>query len=363
MHELLAPCAFVGEQVVLTKRQDLFTVLRVPGIDPECLDLAQLDHIVQRFQSSLRILGPEYRVYQYILKRDSPELPSSERQHLITERRAEWLGNRAESLYSVELYLVVLRMRTFRDTTVRSLLSWFSAKQSMQVSRKELQRESELLTTAVNSLAVQLQDTTRPYVVSRVETMSFLRRLVNYTPWKSGVRSAIQSFHVDQQIAQAGVECWPRHLKQDDHFIKVLSLSELPAQTFSHLLRGVLAVPCGFVICSEWQRQDNHAMRSQIDKKRRHYHFAKTSMMSYIGGGSETKEHEILIDDSKTAVVHELNQCLREMEVNENYFGRFSLTITLYHADEPKLSSVRWQRWRRSSRRTTRSLRRRATTC
>ena len=44
-------------------------------------------------------------------------------------------------------------------------------------------------------------------------------------------------------------------------------------------------------------------MRSQIDKKRRHYHFAKTSMMSYIGGGSETKEHEILIDDSKTAVV------------------------------------------------------------
>jgi len=337
MHELLAPCAFVGENVVLTKRQDLFTVLRVPGIDPECLDAEQLAHIVQRFQSSLRILGPEYRVYQYILKRNSPELPYAEHQHSVTERRAEWLGERAQSLYSIELYLVVLRKRTLQDTTVRSLLSWFSAKQTLQVSRKELQREAELLTTAVNSLAVQLQDTARPTIVGRVGTMGFLRRLVNYTPWKASIPSSIQDFHVDQQIAQAGVECWPRHLKQDDFLIKVLSLSELPAQTFSHLLRGVLSIPCGFVICSEWQRQDNHAMRSQIDKKRRHYHFAKTSMMSYIGGGSETKEHEILIDDSKTAVVQELNQCLREMEVNENYFGRFSLTVTLFHSDEPTL--------------------------
>lgn len=167
--------------------------------------------------------------------------------------------------------------------------------------------------------------------------MLFLRRLVTYTPWKAGIASSIQDFHVDQQIAQAGVECWPRHLKQDEHFIKVLSLVELPAQTFSHLLRGVLAVPCGFVICSEWQRQENHVMRREIDKKRRHYHLAKTSMLSYVGGGADTKEHEILIDDSKTAVVAELNRALGEMEVNENYFGKFSLTVTLYHPREPEL--------------------------
>ncbi len=337
MHELLSPCAFVGEHVVLTKRQDLFSVLRVPGIDPECLDAAQLNHIVQRFEASLRIFGPEYRVYQYLLKRDSPELPNAEHRHPASVSRAEFLAGRAESLYSIELYVVVLRMRTLQDSTMRAFLSWFSVNQTMQVSRKELARESELLMNTVNSLVVQLQDTARPYVLGRADSMLFLRRLMNYTPWKAGVTSAIQDFHIDQQIAQAGVECWPRHLKQDDHFIKVLSLSELPAQTFSHVLRGLLSVPCGFVICSEWKREDNHKMRAQIDKKRRHYHFAKTSMMSYLGAGSDTKEHEILIDDSKTAVVNELNQCLREMEVNENYFGRFSLTITLYHVDEPAL--------------------------
>jgi type IV secretory pathway VirB4 component len=128
MHQLLAPCAFAGEHVVLTKRQDLFTVLRVPGIDPECLDSAQLDYMAQRFAASMRILGPEYRVYQYILKRDSPELPSSPRRHPVAARRAEWLGDRAENLYSIELYWVVLRMRTFQDTSIRSFLSWFSVK-------------------------------------------------------------------------------------------------------------------------------------------------------------------------------------------------------------------------------------------
>jgi len=342
MHEQFAPCSFVGESVVLTKRQDLFTVLRVPGIDPECLDLAQLDYIVRRFEAALRILGPEYRVYQYILKQDSPDLPVAEHPGPLAERRQEWLSARAADLFSVRLFLVVLRERRLQDvstarTITGNLLSWFSAKQTLAVSRKELDREVELLSTAVHSLAVQLQDTARPVVLGRVETMSFLRRLVNCTPWKADTIAAVQDFHVDQQIAQSGIECWPRHLKQDDQLIKVLSLVELPAQTFSHLLRGLLSVPCGFVIVTEWQRQDNHKMRREIDKKRRHYHFAKTSMMSYVGGGSDTKEHEILIDDSKTAVVEELNRCLREMEVNENFFGKFSLTIALYHHSEATL--------------------------
>ena len=59
-------------------------------------------------------------------------------------------------------------------------------------------------------------------------------------------------------------------------------------------------------------------------------------MMSYLGNG-QPRPDEILVDDSKTAVVDELNRCLREMEVNENFFGRFSLTITLYHPDEALL--------------------------
>ena len=191
MHEQFAPCSFLGDSVVLTKRQDIFSVLRVPGIDPECLDAAQLDHIVQRFEAALRILGPEYRVYQYILKRDSPELPTAEHPSPIILSRQEWLKERSEQLYSVELYLVILREKSLQDSgTARTLsahlISRFSTRETLQASRKELDRQSELLTTAVSSLVVQLQDTVRPYVLDRVKTVGFLRRLVNYTPWKAG---------------------------------------------------------------------------------------------------------------------------------------------------------------------------------
>ena len=56
-------------------------------------------------------------------------------------------------------------------------------------------------------------------------------------------------------------------------------------------------------------------------------------MLSYIGNPNP-RQDEVLIDDSKTAVVDELNQALREMEVNEKHFGRFALTVALYHQDE-----------------------------
>src|SRR3954447_2581421 len=59
-------------------------------------------------------------------------------------------------------------------------------------------------------------------------------------------------------------------------------------------------------------------------------------MLSYVGN-TNPRPDEVLIDDSKTAVVEELNNALREMEVNENHFGRFSLTMALYSESEASL--------------------------
>src|SRR3954452_8714719 len=53
MHELLAPCALVGE-AVLTKRGDVFTVLRISPVDPECLEPDAVAAICHRFDAVLR---------------------------------------------------------------------------------------------------------------------------------------------------------------------------------------------------------------------------------------------------------------------------------------------------------------------
>jgi type IV secretion/conjugal transfer VirB4 family ATPase len=321
MHELFAPCVLMDEHTVLTKRQDLFSVLRVEGIDAECLDPEEIGRICQRFESALRMLGTEYRIYQYLIKRNCRGLSAP------TVERTAWLESRR--LYSIDLYIVLLRMRPLLHGAVRSLAARFSTREVLHVSLREIRREVDMLASAVGSLVIQLQDAVRPAVLDQTEIMAFLRNLANCEPWRAVL---VQDFHVDQQMTQAGIECWPNHLKQGDQYIKVLSLTEPPSQTFANMLRPLLDVGCEFVIASEWRRESNLEARRVIEAKRRHFHFAKTSIMSYFGN-SNPRPDEVLIDDSKTAVVDELNQALRAMEVEENHFGRFSLTVALHDPD------------------------------
>src|SRR4051794_37053031 len=320
MHELLAPCALIGDSV-LTKRGDLFTVLRISPVDPECLEPDAVAAICHRFDAVLRALGPEYRIYQYLFRRDRPELSRPMSQEPLCEGRAQWLERRRAELYSISLFLVILRMRS-AEQQGGNLASVLSMRRTLEVSQSALRRDSDALSTAVGSICVQLERLLRPQRLDRAETLAFLRQLVNTTSYKADVHGSVQDFHLDQQMAASTLECWPRYLRQDDYFIRLLSMTEPPAQTFPHLLRGLLSVPCNLTLCSEWKREPNQTVRREIDKRRRHYHLAKTSMLSYVGN-TNPRPDEVLVDDSRTAVVEELNNALREMEVNENYFGRF----------------------------------------
>ena len=337
MHALLAPSAFVNDSTVLAKSGDVFTTLRLTGKDPECLEEAEIADVVLRFSAAIRTLGPEYRVYQYLVKQHSPEIPDDQTADEIQHRRLEFLKGRARNLYSVRLYLVVLRMRQITDTGALELLNRFSVRHELRVAMSDLRRQADALSIAVRSLQVQLKDVLSPVILGRAEVLAFLRSLVNCTPWKSAVVGSVEDSDVDRQMAQSGLECWRTHLEQDRYRIKVLSLVELPAQTFPHMLRGLLALPCNATICTQWKREPNQVTRKEIDQKRRHYHLGKSSLLSYFGNANPRPD-EVLIDDSKSAVVEALNGALTEMEMNENYFGRFGLTITLYDEDQSVLN-------------------------
>jgi len=60
---------FLDDQVFLTKGGDVGVVLRVEGVDYECLDCKQTDSLTKRLESALRLLGSQFRVYQFLLTR------------------------------------------------------------------------------------------------------------------------------------------------------------------------------------------------------------------------------------------------------------------------------------------------------
>ena len=74
-NENVSVYGFVDEHVFLTKTGDLGVVLEVEGVDYECLDHKHTDGLAKRLESALRLLGPQFRVYQFLFKSTHEQIP------------------------------------------------------------------------------------------------------------------------------------------------------------------------------------------------------------------------------------------------------------------------------------------------
>src|SRR5260370_39964204 len=74
-NELVNLYGFVDSHVFFTKTGDLGVVLEVRGGDYECLHGKTLDALTKRLQSALKLLDENYRIYQYLFKRNNESIP------------------------------------------------------------------------------------------------------------------------------------------------------------------------------------------------------------------------------------------------------------------------------------------------
>ena len=61
---------FVDQHAFLTKSGDVGVILQVRGVDYECLDGNSLDTLTKRLESALRLFDENFRIYQYLFKRN-----------------------------------------------------------------------------------------------------------------------------------------------------------------------------------------------------------------------------------------------------------------------------------------------------
>ncbi len=112
LNALIPVFAFLDEHTFLTKSGDLGVAFRVRGVDYECLDPSQVDHIARRFEVALRSLTEDYRIYQYLLKRNCPAIPYRTYGLPVVDKAIEgcmaFLADRSDKLYSLDLYFVPL---------------------------------------------------------------------------------------------------------------------------------------------------------------------------------------------------------------------------------------------------------------
>lgn len=339
---------FVDDQTFLTKSAEVGVIVGIQAPEYECLDPDQKAAVTRRFESALRSLDERFRVYQILLKRDRVEIPHTTHANRVVQQaitnRIEYLKAKADELYSLEIYFVVLYQGFRRDQKLSHLLHALARTPNTAVRRmlsqrnkatligSQIEQATAALHNKVSSFLLHLNDAVDASILPKEQAFRVFRRLLNYDPLKSDAVGLKHDTFLDYYVCDSALECHRGYLRLDDAYVKVLALKEPPAQTFAHLLRALQEIPCNLIVVTEWKRESNVKVRKQVQSKRRHFHNSKTSMLAHLNS-SEKAPGSVLVDDGKAAQVASLGECLKEMEIQGNYFGEFSLTIVLYGDD------------------------------
>jgi type IV secretion/conjugal transfer VirB4 family ATPase len=346
---------FIGPQTFLTKTGDVGVILEVRGVDYECLDAASVDGFTKRLESALKLFDENYRIYQYLFKRNNEAIPYQLYANPVVDaaikNRIAYLRRKADTLFSLSLYFVVLHEPNQVTHKMGSALAkfpknpkaaldelgaHFSSEKQIVVLGRQVNKAQAALVQKARSFILQVSDFLPIRMLDKQEAFRVLKRTLNFTPDKIDLAKLKYDTFLDYYLPESSLECHRGHLRVDNYYVKVLTLKEPSAQSFPLIFQRLLEVEANYYVVTEWKKEDSGKMRRIIQAKRRHFHNTKRSFASQASL-NDTAAQDVLLDDSKESQVRELGEGLKEIELHGNYFGRFSLTVVIYDLDLAKV--------------------------
>ena len=353
---------FLDEHSFLTKSGDVGAVLTVSGVDFEGLDGSSIDQYTKRLEAAFKVLDDQCRIYQYLFKRNDPSIPCGEYDDPVVNaairNRIAYFKNKAEHLYSLEIFYVVVletpagtkalrRVFTGGNQADKSGGRWaeisalLSAKSEILLVDEDLRRAQATLNQRISSFLLQVSDFLPVRLLEKQEAFRVLKRILNFTRQKLELARLKHDSFLDFYLAESHLECHRSFLRLDDYYVKVFTLKEPSAQSFPLIFQKLLEAEANFFIVTEWKREDTAKSRGRIHSRRRHFHNTKRSLVSNMNtSDAPTAAQDVLVDNSKEAQIQALGQALTDIEVNGNYFGEFSLTIVAYDLDLQRLETA-----------------------
>ena len=351
---------FVDDEILLTKSGDVGIVFSIEGVDYECLDTNTIDNLTRRLTAAFRIFDEKCRVYQYLFKRNRESIPFKTYPNPIVnaaiQNRIEYLKTKADSLYSFQICYVVLyegfryntsilkslaRLASEPGEAIRELKALLSVRKRTVLIGSELDRLLSALHAKARSFVGQVADFVSARVLGKEEAFQVLKQILNFSPLKIENARLRRDTFLDYYLCESHVECHRGFLRVDDYYVKVLTLKDPSAQSFPLIFKRLFEVEANYFLCSEWQKQDPAKSRSFIHSRRRHFHNTKRSLASYATTSDQPqRSDDVLVDDSKEAQVRDLGEALKELEIQGNYFGNYSITVVVYDQNLAKVESA-----------------------
>jgi type IV secretion/conjugal transfer VirB4 family ATPase len=346
---------FIDSHVFLTKSGELGVILEVRGVDYECLDGASIDGLTKRLESALKLFDDNYRVYQYLFKRNNEAIPYKLYCNPVVDtairNRIAHLAAKADTLFSLAVYYVIFfegsrpkrktgsALARFPEQPVKALgelWTYFSTRKQVVFLDREITKAQATLLQKAESFILQVSDFLTVRLLDKQEAFRILKKTLNFAPDKLELAKLKYDTFLDYYLCESHLECHRGHLRLDDYYVKVLTLKEPSAQSFPLIFKRLLEVEANYYVVTEWKKEDSGKTRRIIQAKRRHFHNTKRSFISQVNL-NDAAPQDVLLDDSKESQVRELGEGIKEIELHGNYFGQFSLTVVIYDLDLAKV--------------------------
>ena len=355
LNEQINLYGFIGSDVFLTKTGEVGVLFEVRGVDYECLDPASIDALTKRLESALKLFDENYRFYQYLFKRNNETIPYQLYGNPVVDtaikNRLAYLGSKADTLFSLSVYYVVLyqgfqashqllstlfELPKNPKKVIADLWAHLSGEKQTVVLGQHVSNAQTVLIQKARSFILQVSDFLAVRMLEKHEAFRVLKKTLNFHPDKLDLAKLKHDTFLDYYLPESSVECHRGHLRVDDYYVKVLTLKEPSAQTFPLIFKRLLDVEANYYVVTQWRKEDSGKMRRIIQAKRRHFHNTKRSFQSQVSL-NDAPTQDVLLDDSKEAQVRELGEASSEIELHGNYFGEFSLTVVVYDLDLAKV--------------------------
>src|SRR5271157_824610 len=317
---------FIGPNVFLTKSGEVGVILEVRGVD-----------------------------YQYLFKRNNETIPYKLYANPVVDtaikNRIAYLGSKADTLFSLSIYYVVLyqgfqvsqklgtALAEFPKNPRKALAdlgAHFSSQRQTVVLGQHVSNAQAALVQKARSFILQVSDFLAVRMLDKQEAFRVLKRTLNFHPDKLALAKLKYDTFLDYYLPESHLECHRGYLRLDDYYVKILTLKEPSAQSFPLIFKRLLEVEANYYVVTEWKKEDSGKTRRIIQAKRRHFHNTKRSFVSQVSL-SAAPTQDVLLDDSKESQVRELGEGIAEIELHGNYFGQFSLTVVIYDLDLAKV--------------------------
>jgi type IV secretion system protein TrbE len=336
-NSLLAPHRFVDDHVFLTKGNEVGVVLRLQGLDYECLTENTLESHTKRAAAAWRSFDERFRLYQYVVKQDRAPIDVENEYHsaavgkTVRSRKAH-LESKTAGLYTIQLYYVLLYAQPVL-TQNRVAKRRFSTTQVLRIATDQLKHSCEILLGRARSFQRNMDDLLRITLLDKSEAFSFFRLLVNLDPEITTAERLKYDGHVDYYLPSSPLTCTSDGIRIGQAQLEILSLKEPPHHTFPNILRGLLALETNFILCSEFQRVLNESAITTIRTAQNHFHWSQwvadiPSILSMIV--NRGNRQNVIADKSALNDVEDLDKTLARINNEGEYLGQFSLTIVLY---------------------------------